>query len=307
MQKRLVRKHPEWPTPASLFIFFVLSLATPLGARERIVRTQLLMGNVPVSITIDSTPGFRTKALKAMEASFAEAKRIEETVSEWKTASQTSLLNQNAGRDWIPIGRDLMTILLRAQEISEETKGAFDVTFASSDKKATYHDLQLLPDLSLARLKRKKMKLGVSGIAKGYIVDCMSDVLKKNGLHHFIVNAGDLYFGGSWKTGIKNPDDPEGPPLCSFWARDQAVSTSGLYERGSHIINPKTKKPATHAKSVTVVTRHSVDADAWGTALFVLGEQRGIEVLKNHPELVAVIVGDSLFNHSTDCVPIDKP
>lgn len=296
-----------WLAPFNLFVFYLLAFATSLEAHEKFVRTQILMGNVPVSITIASSSTSKTRALRAMEASFAEARRIEETVSEWKNTSQTSLLNQNAGKGWVPIGKDLTTILLRSQKISEETQGAFDVTFASSDKKAMYHDVEILPQLSLARLKRKKMKIGVSGIAKGYIVDRMSEVLKKRGFYHFIVDAGDLYFSGSWKTGIKNPDDPKGPPLCSFGVKDQAVSTSGLYERGPHILDPKTKKPVTHLKSVTVMARHSIDADAWGTALFVLGNEKGKEILKNHLELAVTMIGDSLLTHSRDCVPTGKP
>src|SRR5262249_52842452 len=152
----------------------------------------------------------REKAYRAMEAAFQEARRIENTVSEWRPESQTTLLNQNAGKGFVPIGQDLMTTLEKARDFSEMTDGAFDITFASkcTQKRGvlqscpTYHDVTLLPELGLARISRGT-RIGVSGIAKGYIVDRMSDVLKKAGFKKFLVNAGDLYAAGSWKIKIR--------------------------------------------------------------------------------------------------------
>ncbi len=229
------------------------------------------MGNVPVSITIETSSTHSQKIFSTMEQAFNEARRIEKDVSEWQPSSQTSLLNQNAGKFWVPIGKDLMQILLTAYEVSEKTDGAFDITFSSKNKTATYQDVLALPGLSLAFLKKKNMQIGVSGIAKGYIVDRMSDVLRKNGFRKFLVNAGDLYAEGSWSVGIRIPKSEASEVLCTLPVHNQAVSTSGLYERGNHIIDPHTRKPATEFQSVTVVAPTSIVADALAKGVFVGG------------------------------------
>ena len=252
------------------------------------------MGNVPVSITIDTAFSKQKKALQAMEKAFEEARRLENEVSEWRTESQTSLLNRSAGRYLVPIGRDLTAILLLAAQVSEMTDGAFDITFSSPDKKATYRDVVVLPAFSLAFLKNKGVKIAVSGIAKGYIVDRMRDVLRQEGFKKFLVNAGDLYASGRWVVGIRDPDHPgEEKTICKLKVKDQAVSTSGLYERGAHIIDPKTRKAVAHAGSVTVIAKSSAVADALATGAFVLGKQRLPSLLEKIPDIKVVLTDTS--------------
>jgi thiamine biosynthesis lipoprotein len=248
------------------------------------------MGNVPVSITIEASSRKESKAYEAMEKAFDEARRIENEVSEWKPESQTSLLNQNAGKSLVPIGRDLMQILLLAREVSEITDGAFDITFPSPDKKATYRDVIVLPAFSLAYLKNRGVKIAVSGIAKGYIVDRISDVLKKEGFQKFLVNAGDIYASGRWEVGIRDPKDPN-RAIRRLSVKNQAVSTSGLYERGAHIIDPKTRRPVLASiKSVTIVAKSSAMADALATGAFVLGKDRIKSLSEKLPEIQILIV-----------------
>lgn len=271
---------------ARIFILLIL-FPSSLAAAESFTRTQLLMGDIPVTITIRGFSGKKAAAIEAMEKSFTEAKRVEETISEWRPGSQATLLNRNAGKGWVPIGRDLMEILIVAREVSEITEGAFDITFASPDRQATYKDVELIPELSLARLARRRVKIGVSGIAKGYIVDRMSEVLRQNGFRRFLVNAGDLYASGRWEVGIHDPDNPQEKPVCLLTVKDLAVSTSGLYERGPHIIDPRTRRAVSPLKSVTVIAKESALADAFATGAFVLG--------KDHLQGLAEEVSGILF------------
>lgn len=284
--------------------FFFLSLISPtVSAAQAFTRTQLLMGNVPVSITIETSPKKESKAYEAMEKAFDEARRLENKVSEWQPESQTSLLNRSAGRYLVPIGRDLTAILLLAAQVSEITDGAFDITFSSPDKKATYRNVVVLPAFSIAYLKSKGVKIAVSGIAKGYLVDRMSDVLKENGFKKFLVNASDIYASGRWNVGLRDPDDPRGEKtICNLKVKDRAVSTSGLYERGPHIINPKTRKAAVpHFKSVTVIAKSSALADALATGAFVLGKDQIPTLLKKVPDVTVVLIDTS---SPPSCVPL---
>lgn len=259
----------------TLFLLLFLVAASDLLAAERLSRTQILMGDVPVSITIETSSRRRADALKAMTCAFEEVRRIEDEVSEWRPESQTSLLNRYAGKALVPIGEDLLKILSKAAEISEATGGAFDITFPSRSRVVSYRDVIIFPELYLVTLRRG-VRIAVSGIAKGYIVDAMTGVLRQAGFRKFLVNAGDIYASGRWDIEIRDPDDPRGAKtLCRLSVRDRAVSTSGQYERGGHIVDPGSGRPVDYWKSLTVVAGDSMTADALATGLFVLAGRGG--------------------------------
>ncbi len=240
------------------FIAFFLLFPLPLFSAT-FQRTQILMGDVPVGITVKTDR--KEKAYRAMGKAFDEVRRLDAAVSEWRDSSDVTRLNRHAGL-WVPIGPDLMAILVKAREISERTDGAFDVTFASRAKGVTYRDVQLLPELGLARLAKKKTRIGVSSIAKGYIVDRMAFILRKSGFRNFLINAGDIYAAGAWKVFLKGSDR-------SFTLHNEAISTSGLYERGDHIVDPRTRRTPRFYESATVIAPTSMMASPLATALFV--------------------------------------
>ncbi len=265
------------------------------------------MGNVPVSIVIETSK--KEKAYEAMEEAFLEAKRLENEISEWRPGSQTSLLNRSNGRYLVPIGGNLLKILTRAREISELTDGAFDITFASWKLHPPptpshqgrgdilfrnslpleggglgrgwkgYEGVHLIPDLNLAYLD-PRIEIGISGIAKGAIVDRMAAVIQKEGFRRFLINAGDLYASGRWKIGIRRPETESERTVCFVTVKNRAVSTSGDYERGAHLIDPKTGRPTRPFKSITVIARNSTLADALATGLFVAGPEKIKSILK---------------------------
>jgi thiamine biosynthesis lipoprotein len=255
------------------FIIFAFSLfctlTFPLQTKAaEFTRTRILFENVPVSITIRAPKKQKEQAFDAMERAYGEAERIADLVSEWRPKSQTSLLNHSAGKGWKSTDPELMTLLWTAKRISEESDGAFDITFASRAGRS-YEDIHLIPRLGLARLS-SGTKIGVSGIAKGFIVDAMSGKLRSAGFQNYLVNAGDLYAAGRWRIRIRDPRFPSSDKsVCTFWVKDRAVSTSGQYERGLHIIDPKTHVPLPNKGSVTVVAEKSIFADAWAKAFFV--------------------------------------
>jgi thiamine biosynthesis lipoprotein len=272
-------------------LLFLLFLSTDASAAEKFVRTQVLMGDVPVTLTIEASPSQKEKAFAAMEGAFAEAQRLERSVSEWREESQTTRLNRNAGKAFVPVDGEMTDLLLKAQRISERTDGAFDITFSSRKRDVSFRDVIVLPELGLAYL-RPGVKIGVSGIAKGYVVDAMARVLRKAGFRKFLVDAGDLYAAGRWKIGIRNPNAPgSAESLCEIKAENRAVSTSGLYERGPHIVDPKTGRTPRTLKSVTVIAKDSTTADALATGLFVLGSEGSECFFGNRKDVKGLIVG----------------
>lgn len=273
-------------------IIFILAIfSNSLAYATEFVRTQILMENVPVTITIRTQKNKKLRAYQAMSSAFEKASEIEEKVSEFKKTSELLQVNQRASRECVIIGDDLKKIILKSLEISKQTNGAFDITFASSNKKVNYADIAVLSKgkSSCVQFKKRGMKLGVSGIAKGYIVDQMADVLIQNGFKQFLVNAGDIYAKGKWKVTIRDPFNLQNT-LCTLELKNQAISTSGNYERGFHIMNPQTKKVALYHASVTVIAPQTILSDALATAFFTLEKKSLLEVIKNFKFRTIIIV-----------------
>jgi thiamine biosynthesis lipoprotein len=128
----------------------------------------------------------------------------------------------------------------------------------------------------------------LNGIAKGDAVDRVSDVLKQNGIVNYLVEVGGEVlargagpFDDGWVVGI---EAPSGGLLATLRLNSGAVATSGDYinyyelagRRYSHLLDPASGKPVDHRLSMVCVAAPSaMDADAWSTALMVMGLERG--------------------------------
>jgi thiamine biosynthesis lipoprotein len=120
-------------------------------------------------------------------------------------------------------------------------------------------------------------RLDPSGYVKGWSVQVASEMLSAAGAPNHLVDAGgDLQTRGrpapgqSWRIGIRHPFQRDSV-YCVLSGVDLAVATSGTYERGPHVVNPRTGKPATALRSVTVVGRDLARADAYATAAVAMG------------------------------------
>jgi thiamine biosynthesis lipoprotein len=167
-----------------------------------------------------------------------------------------------------------------------------------------YRKIELDEKRRRVRIGRDQ-KLGLGGIAKGYIVDQTVAVLKKAGLSSFLVRAGgDLYGAGKkpngepWVSGIQDPRGKSGQYFALVQLEDHAFSTAGDYARAyeyqgkryHHILDPKTGFPATRSRSVTVWARSALLADAVDDAVFILGPKEGLELVESLEGVGVVIV-----------------
>jgi thiamine biosynthesis lipoprotein len=135
------------------------------------------------------------------------------------------------------------------------------------------------------------LKLDLGGIAKGYAVDLILEVLRNHGIENALVNAGgDLRVLGSrrgtaWRIGIRSPRSPDVLGVIEL-ADGESAFTSGDYERYyersgrrlHHILDPTTGYPAEHTQAITVLATDGTLADAAATALFVAGPDRWRDV-----------------------------
>jgi thiamine biosynthesis lipoprotein len=167
-----------------------------------------------------------------------------------------------------------------------------------------YRVVELDPAQRAVRIP-KGHKIGLGGIAKGYIVDRAADVLKRANIRDFLVQAGGDLFGAGkkpdgspWVSGIQDPRGPQGAFFASIELTDHAFSTAGDYARSyvigkrryHHIIDPHTGYPATASRSVTVWAEDATTADAIDDAVFILGPEAGLKLVEASPGVGVVIV-----------------
>jgi len=243
---------------------------------------------------------------------------IDDRMSAFKAESDVSKLSQSAGHSFVTIHKDTFELLYRANEISRLSGGAFDITIrplvelweigkkgdfvpysseiSERKKLVNYKDLLLDKKSCSAFLQNQRQAVDLGGIAKGYAADEAKRILAENGVENAIINFGGNIVtlgthpnGRPWEIGIQNPLAPTGVYLGSLSVVNQTVVTSGSNEqffikdgvRYHHIIDPRTGSPAqSDLLSVTAVCSSSVDADALTTALFILGPDEGLKLLK---------------------------
>lgn len=263
------------------------------------------------------------------DAAFLKIKELDELLSDYDPASEVSEISRMAGKAPVKASRDTIGVLKEAVYVSEETDGAFDPTIGAltigvyrfgkdggrvpSDEEiarakslVNYRDLRI--DRDEVYLERQGMMLDLGGIGKGYAVEAAVRTLKRRGIKKGMVSlSGDIkVFGDDVEMGIRDPNG-EGT-IASFHTGvgELAISTSGGYERVidpggkayHHLLVPSTGKPGRDFLSVTVILDgDSALADAYATALFVMGKEKALSFLKKHPEVgvFTVLPGGEIY------------
>ena len=294
-----------------------------------------LMGSVFELIVVDND---KDRAEYLLRAGVAEIKRLEHNLTEYAKSSFTYRINENAGIQPVRVDQETYNLLMRCLQLSRLTQGSFDITsgplkklynfksesFALPDRNTIRAALELvgyegifLLDNEHVFLQKKGMHISFNAIGKGFAADCVKQMWIKMGVENGVINAsGDLTVlgkkanGDLWKIGIGNPDQPE-KVLCYLSVENASVATSGDYEqffvnngiRYAHTIDPKTGKPVTGIKSVTVVSPRAELSDALATAVFVMGIKTGIHFIDQLPQTHCLIVDDqNQISHSSDLV-----
>lgn len=299
----------------------LLALALTGAARaEWLQREAAIMGTRCV---VELWSDDRAQGEAAIEAVFAEMRRIDALMSTYKADSELSRLNATAGSRAVQVSRELFDLLATSLEYSRTTGGAFDITYASvgylydyrrhvhPDRRALsaalpaidYRRVRLDPARLTVRFELPGVRVDLGGIAKGHAVDRGIELLRAHGIERAMVNAGGDTriigdrFGRPWITGIRHPDD-ERRVILRIPITDAALSTSGDYERFfeeggvryHHILDPKTGDSARRLRSVTIIGPSATRTDALSTSVFVLGPEAGIELVDGLEDVDAVVV-----------------
>lgn len=295
-------------------------------------KTFLIMGTF-FTITL---PADRSAYLEpASTLSANKLYQLEKQLSLYQPNSEICLLNQAAGLSAVELSKDAFKVLVAAKTYSELSQGAFDVTVTpylriwglkGNNPPEAPPPAEMLRKTSAlvgyqnlvfsnqtAFLTHSGMEVDLGGIAKGFAVDEVAKLMLQHGVSNVLINlGGNLRALGSasaktpWRIAVQNPFDKNSTLGVLELRENEAVATSGNYERFlmlgkqryCHIVDPRSGQPVSHMAGVTILTQGenaAMEADILSTTLFVLGEKAGQAFLAQHfPEAAVMFVPDDV-------------
>ena len=257
----------------------------------------------------------------------AELKKVDNSLSTFNQQSVISKINRN---EEMSVNEMFEQVFNKAQYVSQETDGAFDITVAplvnlwgfgfktgENPSKEKVDSLMQYIGYQTVSLNNKKVRkvhpntmLDAAAIAKGYACDVIAQLFRDKGIKNFMVEIGGevITCGNStkripWKIGVTKPVDDslntQQEQQAVLNVTDMAMATSGNYrnfyykggKKYAHTIDPKTGYPVQHSLlSATVLAKDCATADAFATAFMVMGIEKAKKVLEKHSELMAYFI-----------------
>jgi thiamine biosynthesis lipoprotein len=218
------------------------------------MKKQAIIMGMPVTVQI--ADGKATQ--EDIQEVFAYLNFIDKKFSTYKENSEISRINRKEVKR-LNYSNEMQKVLRLCKETKKETGGYFDINLNG--------------------------KLDPSGIVKGYSIWQAAKILEKKGYRNFYIEiAGDIQTfgrnekGEEWRVGIQNPFNLK-EIVKVVRISDRGIATSGNYQRGKHIVNPKTKLFTDEIASLTVIGLNVYEADRFATAAFAMGE-KGIEFIE---------------------------
>lgn len=242
--------------------------------------------------------------------------------------SEIAAINAAAGKQAVQVSPETFEVVSKAYTYTTASNGSFNVAIGPlvslwnignegaqvpSDKELAatkelihYTDVQLDEQNQTIYLAKEGMSLDLGSIAKGYAADVIVDYLQKNNFQSAIIDLGGNVFAMGkkpgnklWTVGIQDPDQQRGNPIGNIHVDNQTIVTSGVYERFfeengkhyHHILDSTTGYPIDNGlSSVTILTDHSIDADALSTTVFALGIEEGMKFIEGMDNTEALFI-----------------
>ena len=249
-----------------------------------------------------------------------ELDRFESLFSTWKPDSEISRFNLNHSSEVIPVSSDLANVISAAIRISQETNGAFDPTLGplidiwgfgnkgriesppsteaieAARRRCGAHFLKVSLDPPTLQKAIPDLQVNPSALVEGYAADQLGLWLRSRGYEDWLIEiggeilaSGKSPMGRPWTVGIQTPDASDDETISRFPLQNAALATSGTYRQRfshtgkeySHLIDPRTGFPVESSLvSVSVVAPSCLLADAYATALLILGREQGEPLAK---------------------------
>lgn len=263
-----------------------------------------------------------TSLRAAGEEALNEIERLEAQLSLYRPSSEIANINARAAREPVRVEPSLFRLLEHAKRLSEETRGAFDITIAplmrawgllgGKGKVPTrtelaqaracvgMHLVELDAKNFTIRFARPGVMLDLGAIGKGHAIDQAAEILCDAGVSKALVHGGTSTaygIGGPWKVGIESDKED---PIAVVELKDTALSVSAVWGKSfrigkktyGHVIEPRTGRPVQRALLAAVILPSATETDALSTALLTLGKTK-IDYLTELRRGMGTLVVDS--------------
>lgn len=300
-----------------IFIGFVLLIAAFGYAKETLISGQTMGTTYHIKVV---TSNFK-KIFNLKEKIDKRLEEINKSMSTYRKDSEISQFNAlKIPRQRFKVSLDFAQVIMESKRLYKLTGGAWDGSmyplvnlwgFGMSERKnrlpAKEKIVRLLEDVGFDNIdlvdgryllkKKAQISIDLASIAKGYAVDKVAELIKKENIKNFLVEiGGEVYASGvrkddkQWRIGINRPrkESPYDEIYKIVTLKDKAFATSGDYrkffevkgKRYSHILNPKTGYPvANGVVSVSIIADTCTFADGLATAVMVMGRKKGLELV----------------------------
>lgn len=305
MKKETLRKH-------FVIVLFLLQSASILCAgAARMLRMEASADAMGSAFSVVLYGEDRNQMQSAVDRALEEARRLDELLSNYKPGSEWSRVNREGADHPVVISNELFDLLGTCVNYSRLSEGAFDITVGplmniwgfyngtghlprpgevrDAMSRIGYRNIVLNSAARTVYLAQKNVNLDPGGIGKGYAVDRMIAILKKNDVHSGLVSAaGSSIYGigappddpTGWHIRIKDPRD-ERRFAGEATLKNESLSTSGMSEKfflaegktWSHIMDPRTGYPSQGTLSVSIVSPRTLDSEAWAKPYFINGRR----------------------------------
>lgn len=301
-----------------LVVAMCISLLLLAGCSREVSRTEFVLGTICTIRIFDGNES-------DLDAAFTRLRQIETVMSRHRSDSEISKISLD-GPAGMQLSGETCQVMKKGLEYGRLSGGLFDITIAPVAQlwgfetehaavptkrvlnealtKVDYRQVRIDDDCKLVTAPGQHIDLG--GIAKGYASDEVARLLQESGIKEALINLGGNVFvygkkkdGSPWKLGIQDPLEQTGTPMGTLEVEGGAVVTSGIYERFveqdgkkyHHLLDPGTGYPvANNLAGVSITTPSGLDADALSTSLFLLGIDKGCELLERFPGSGAVFI-----------------
>jgi len=268
---------------------------------------------------------------KIIYDAFDYIKSLENLLSRHIKTSDIAKINDNAGENYVIVDEQTLDLIKKCVYYSSLTDGAFDITLGSiidlwdinsgknyipseedinlALKYTGYKNILIYEKNRSVKLAQKGVILDLGAAAKGYISQKTKEFLEKQGVKSAIIDFGGNIVilgknntGENFKIGIQTPFEERGNYIAVIGSEKNAIVSSGNYERYfksssgriyHHILDPKTGSPVQNGlNQVTVICDDATVADILSTSIYVMGEKKGRELLRQLSGVEAVFVDD---------------
>ncbi|HTM49409.1 MAG TPA: FAD:protein FMN transferase [Bryobacteraceae bacterium] len=289
-------------------VLFVLQVFGPRAARAEQLRLESSLEAMGSAYSLVLYGEDRARLEAASEEAFDETRRLDRMLSNYRPESEWSVVNRYAAERPVKVSAELFRLLSACVEYSRLSEGAFDISVGPLMKvwgfykgsghlphraevrgvlaRVGYRNILLDREACTVRFAKSGVELDPGGIGKGYAVDRMVEVLRRDGISSALVSAsGSSIFAlgappgeAGWKVRIRDPKN-EAKTVTEVTLKNESMSTSGNYEKFfraegriySHIMDPRTGFPAVGMLSVSVIAPLTLDSEAWAKPFYING------------------------------------